>query len=392
MEKAPALRRGFLVGDALACRAAAVGYNVCMPTALDRPRWSTATKLAVSLLLLALGIYLLYRFSVVVPPFILAVIVAFLLRPVVDRLQVRLRLPRTLATLFVYLILISLLILLPALIVPELVAQFQSLNLDLQQMIDGVRSVLGDTIVIGGVHLDSAEVVRQLQQSLGAMVEPMFGQTVGLLVDVITSFVWIVFIFVISFYLIKDSDKLWGWLEKLPPAEYLPDFLALKREFNAIWSDFFRGQLVLAFVVSLIFTVVGLVIGLPFALAMALFAGLMEFIPTLGHGIWLTVALLLTLSRGSTWLPLPNVVTAAIVLGLHLVFQQIDLNYLIPRVIGRRVRLHPLVVIMGIVLGASLAGVLGILLAAPTIASARVIGRYLKAYLFDLDPQRAAPA
>ena len=75
-----------------------------------------------------------------------------------------------------------------------------------------------------------------------------------------------------------------------------------------------------------------------------------------------------------------------IVIGLQLFFQQFDINYLIPRIIGRRVHLPPLVVILGIVSGALLAGVLGVLLAAPTIASARVIGRYIYANLFDQDP------
>jgi hypothetical protein len=71
---------------------------------------------------------------------------------------------------------------------------------------------------------------------------------------------------------------------------------------------------------------------------------------------------------------------------LHLIFEQFDLNYLIPRIIGRSVHLPPVVVILGIVSGALLAGVLGIFLAAPTIASLRVLGRYIYANLFDLDP------
>ena len=74
-----------------------------------------------------------------------------------------------------------------------------------------------------------------------------------------------------------------------------------------------------------------------------------------------------------------------IIIGLHLVFQQFDLNYLIPRIIGSRLHLPPLVVILGIVSGAILAGVLGIPLAAPIIASARVIGGYIYANLFDLE-------
>jgi predicted PurR-regulated permease PerM len=139
-------------------------------------------------------------------------------------------------------------------------------------------------------------------------------------------------------------------------------------------------------VVATIFTTVGLILGLPFALAMGVFAGILELLPSLGHGIWLVTASILALTAGSTWIALPNWVFMLIVIGLHLVYQQFDLNYLIPRVIGRSLHLPPLVVILGIGAGALLAGVLGILLAAPTIASARVIVRYIYANLFDLDP------
>jgi predicted PurR-regulated permease PerM len=119
---------------------------------------------------------------------------------------------------------------------------------------------------------------------------------------------------------------------------------------------------------------------------MAVLAGLLEFVPSIGHGIWLTLASLLVLFQGSTWIPLQNWIVMLIVIGLHVIFMQVDLNILIPRIIGRRVHLHPLVVILGILAGAALAGVLGVVLAAPTIATSRVLGRYLMAGLFDLDP------
>jgi predicted PurR-regulated permease PerM len=85
-------------------------------------------------------------------------------------------------------------------------------------------------------------------------------------------------------------------------------------------------------------------------------------------------------------MPVPNWVFTLIVIGLHIIYQQFDLNYLLPRIVGRRVQLHPLVVILGVVAGALLAGVLGILLAAPMIATARVLGHYVFANLNDQDP------
>jgi predicted PurR-regulated permease PerM len=135
-----------------------------------------------------------------------------------------------------------------------------------------------------------------------------------------------------------------------------------------------------------------MVLGIPgsasMALLMGVMAGLLELLPSLGHGIWLALALPLALFSGSTWdwMPLSNFWFAVLVLGLHAVYQQVDLNYIIPRIIGRRVHLHPLIVILGILVGATIGGVLGIFLAAPTISSARVLGRYVYANLMDMDP------
>ena len=85
-------------------------------------------------------------------------------------------------------------------------------------------------------------------------------------------------------------------------------------------------------------------------------------------------------------MPIPNWAFLLVVLACHILFTQFDLNYLIPRLIGRSLKLPPVVVILGIVAGAALAGVLGVVLAAPTIASMRVLGRYIYARLADQDP------
>ena len=351
-----------------------------------RHYWSTQTKLVISLLLLALGLYLLYRFSVILAPVIMAFILAFVLSPLVIGLQRDLRVSRTVATLLTYLVLLILLITIPALILPPLGSQLAGLNLDIQRFLEALRVLLGKKYHFAGLVINTEALFQQVALSFQGFLEPVFGSTLSFLVEVITSLVWMVFIFVVSFYLVKDAPKVRAWLEELIPDVYRDDFIRLRDEISRIWGAFFRGQLVLGTVVAIIFTVIGFSLGLPFALAMGVLAGILEFLPSLGHGIWLTIASLLALFLGSTWLPVPNLVFMLIIIGLHLVYQQFDLNYLIPRIIGRSVHLPPLVVILGIVTGAVLAGVLGILLAAPTIASARVIGRYIYANLFDLDP------
>jgi predicted PurR-regulated permease PerM len=352
----------------------------------SRQHWSSQTKLVVTLLLFALAVYLLYRFRVVLPPLILALILAYILSPLVQIVERRLGGKRTLATILIYLVMLAILIALPLSIVPPLVDQTTELNLDAQRFLSAVEALLEQRFEVAGQVIDLENLYQQLVGYLPGVAEPFFGQTIIFAFDVISSLVWVVFILIVSFYLVKDGPELREWLEDFVPAPYRSDYVRLRDEINLIWSAFFRGQIVLGLVVASIISVAGFMIGLPFALAMGVLAGLLELLPSIGHGIWLIVASILALSLGSNWMPIPNWVFTLLVIGLYLVFQQFDLKYLIPRIIGRRVQLPPLVVILGIVTGAVLVGVLGIFLAAPTIASARVIGRYIYANLSDQDP------
>lgn len=350
----------------------------------SRHQWSSRTKLTVTLLLIALTLFLLYRFRVVLAPLILAIILAYVLSPLAAILIRRLGINRTLATVLIYFVLFALIFALPLSVIPPLVDQTTELNLDIQRFLMAVEELLEYRYEVAGQVIDLDFLFQQLVGSLQGIAEPIFGQTLLLAFDVITSLVWIVFILVVSFYLVKDGPKLRDWLEKFTPPLFRSDYVRLREEINQIWSSFFRGQIVLGLVVASIITMVGFFVGLPFALAMGVLAGILELLPSIGHGIWLFIASLLALFLGSTWLPIPNWIFTLLIIGLHIVFQQFDRNYLIPRIIGRRPQLPPLVIILGIVTGAVLAGVLGIFLAAPTIASARVVGRYIYANLFDL--------
>jgi predicted PurR-regulated permease PerM len=302
-------------------------------------------------------------------------------------LQTNLGISKILALFLAFLIFIIIAFAIPAILIPYLTAQFGSISLDLDLLVRTLEASLATTqYEIVGFRIDVATMLEQAVGSLQQLIQPAIGQTLTLAAQIVTSLVWMVFIFVVSFYLIKDSDKFSIWVDSHIPPDYRGDYVLLRTEINEIWSAFFRGQLVLATVVAIIFAFFGLVIGLPFALAMSLLAGLLEFLPSIGHTIWLTLAIIISLLLGSTWLPMPNWAFTLLVVGLHVVFQQFDLNYLIPRIIGRSVRLPPLIVILGTVAAAVSVGVLGIPLAAPTIASARVIGRYIYSQLFDLDP------
>jgi len=351
-----------------------------------RPRWSSATKLTISLLIIAFSIYLIFRFSGVIQPIIFAFILAYVLSPIARWFEGKLKIGRGIATFLSFLAMISAIALILLVVIPPLIKQAASLNLDFQRIMQEVEGLLAQQVYILGRTVNVSEIFQRGVTTLVTAIEPAIGQTLSIAVDVITSIVWTVFVVVIAFYLVKDGDSFSAWVDSLVPSGYEYDFSKIKDELGKIWRSFFLGQMTLALVVAGIWIVVGTIVGLPFSLAMGILAGLLEFLPSIGHSIWLTFAAILAFFLGSTWLPVPNWVFLLILIGLAVVFDQFDMNYLVPRIVGRRLSLPPLVVIIGIVGGAILGGFLGIFLASPTIASARVIGRYVFANLFDMDP------
>ena len=352
---------------------------------MERPHWPYATKLTISLLLLALLIYLLARFHDVLAPIIIAVIIAYILNPIVSFLQRRLRLPRVVAILLTYIIALAIILGIPILVITLMGENLETLQINPQQVVTTIQNFLSQQYTIAGITIHPSAFTGQVFSALQGLLQPVVGQTVTLLKNVITSLIWIVLIFLVSIYLIKDSSKLDEWFTSHLPKSFSSDYQWMRDEIDQIWGAFFRGQILLSALVAVIFIAIGFIIGLPFALTMGILAGILEFLPSLGHTIWLITAALLAFFLGSTWIPLPHWAFMLIVIGLELIFEQFDINYLIPRIIGRRVQLPTLVVILGIVAGAILAGVLGIPLAAPAIASMRVIGRYIFANLFDME-------
>jgi len=128
------------------------------------------------------------------------------------------------------------------------------------------------------------------------------------------------------------------------------------------------------------------IVGVRNALILGIIAGVLEIIPSIGPTIAAIPAVLIAYFQGSTYLSLSNGWFALLVIGLYVVIQQLENNILVPRIIGRSLNLHPLVVIIGAIAGASLAGILGMFLALPTLASLRVVGNYVYCKLLDLEP------
>ena len=355
------------------------------------PPWSTTVKIVVIVFgVVVLGAVVL-RFQDVIALLVIAGLIAYVLAPVVNFIAARTRIPRGLVTAAIYLLCFGLMALVASLLAPLLVRQTRSFQLDFQEVSASVGTFLSQPLQIGNLSLDLAPVYDELITALTGLIQPLATQTMALLAGVVSVVIQVIFIGVVSFYLTNDGPAMGRWLAQWVPPRLRYDFERLREELDALWRAFFRGQLLLALTMGLTLGVLMAIVGMKNALILGLLAFFLEFLPSVGHAIWLVIAVPLALFQGSLWIPVPNFWFAVFVLGIHLVLQQVDLNVFIPRIVGRQLRLHPMVVIIGIIGGGILAGVLGILLAAPTIASAAVLARYVYCKLLDLPPWPVEP-
>ena len=348
--------------------------------------WSRTTKRVVVVGLVIIFLLVLYLFRGLLPPVLLAIVLAYLLKPFADLLERRTRLPRTLAVILVYLVLLLLLTTIPITVVPYAVEQFNRLNLNLQRLGDNLIAFLSQPIVILDSTFSLEDLVGDLQVALQDLLRPFATQTLSILFNVASSFLWILSIFIISFYLVKDAGQLRAFLDRIAPAGYTDELRRLREEINGVWKAFFRGQVVLGLVIGVVVWISMLIVGLPNAGLMGLLAGLLEVIPTFGPVLATIPALLIAFFQGSTYLPLSNFWFAVLVLGIYLLIQQTENAYLVPRIMGRRMLLHPVVIFIGVLAGGLLFGALGILLAAPVLGTIRVLLRYVYTKLLDEDP------
>jgi predicted PurR-regulated permease PerM len=358
---------------------------------MDR-RWSSTTKRWV-VVFGVVAVYLLaQRISAILSPIVITCILAYILSPIADFLSTHLRLGRTWAVLIIYLALIAVLIIVPALFIPSLIDQIEHFVEGLPTLIQALNEFYEQPLVFRDFTLDLADVYEQVNNSLEGVLNSLATQTISILTNVFSAVVWTVFILVTSFYMVRDSAVIKRWVDEVTPPAYRADIRQLQARIAASWNAFLRGQLILMIIIGLVVGASMTVIGLPNAWLIGLLFGILEFIPNIGPTIATVPAVLIAYIQGSTVLNISNGWFAVVVLAINFVIQQLENNYLVPRIMGQSLNLHPVVVLIAAIIGAHVAGVLGILLAAPTVATLRILVEYAYRRLLDLPPFPDLPA
>jgi predicted PurR-regulated permease PerM len=325
---------------------------------------------------------LLYLLSPILMPFVASIALAYLGDPLVDRLERvrlgRLRLPRTAAVTVVFIGLLLLALLMLMVLLPQLEAQISALLKKLPVYLQWLRSEvlpwLSERLQIEGSLTDLSlvrDALAQHWQQAGGIVAGTLGSVsrsglllLGLLANLLL-------IPVITFYLLRDWDRIIAAMRSLLPRQSADTWVALAKESDMVLSAFLRGQLAVMSALAIIYSTGLWLVGLDFALLIGLFAGLVSFVPYLGLILGILVAGVASVLQFQGLEGLPWVVL------VFVAAQLLEGTVLTPKLVGDRIGLHPVAVIFAVMAGGQLYGFFGILLALPVAAVAMVALRHL---------------
>jgi predicted PurR-regulated permease PerM len=381
------------------------------------PTLSQPTRYVVAIGLALFGIFVLYLSRAVLPLLVMAAVLSFLALPLINLLHQRFGVRRGLAVILTYLLgllglVVALLFIIPAIInavqfvldleYGALLARateatrawlerlqaadipYEPLDRALEEAATTLLGYLAGAVPVVGE--ESSINVAAILQQMGTVVVGSFNLLSGVVGTVFSQLLTSLLVLLLSLYISMDAHRLRGRVLAIFPEAYQPEVEILWRRVQRVWRLFLRGQLTLMVLIGAIVWLGLTLLGLPHALPLAIVAGLLEIVPSLGPVLATIPAVLVALLEGSTVLGLSPLVFALVIVLFYALVQQIENTIVVPRVLGEAVDLQPVVVMAGILIGASVGGILGALLAVPVIASVREIVSYLHRKVLERDP------
>lgn len=361
-------------------------------------------------------VLMIWRFQSLLPTLVMACILAYLLNPLVNLATARFKVKRGVAVALVYSVL--LLMAIGGGIGLGFLAFEQASSLTTEFLPDSftdaatlvqeqISSLSTRTFSIGPYSFSPAMLpnwinLQDLAQQAVNVLRPVFSQSgswAAQLAQATVSTLSVIFlVIVISIYLVKDSPKLWDTIRNVAHQPgYRQDAERLIADFTRIWDAYLRGQVILALVIGVIVSITLSLLGVRYALGLGVLSGVLEFLPIVGPLIGTGSAVLVAIFQSDTIWGLESYQYAILIAVVMGIIQGLENNILVPRIVGDALDLHPLLVMISVIMGASLAGILGAVLAAPVVASIKLLGSYAWRKMLDLPPfpepiPAAAPA
>jgi predicted PurR-regulated permease PerM len=335
----------------------------------DSQKW----LLLASLVLLGILIYLL---APVLTPFLAAALLAYLGDPIADRLERKM--PRAVAVVVVFLGLLACLVLLPLILLPAIEQQFAALARNLPRYGDWLQTHLvpwlQQTFGVDTSGFDWSflrEAVKGHWQQVGGAASRLIGVISHSGMALAALLANLVLIPVVTFYLLRDWDRLVARVHELLPRRVEPTVAKLAKESDEVLGAFLRGQLMVMVALGTAYTIGLWLVGLDLALLIGMISGLVSFVPYLGFILGIVLAVVAAVLQFHDVL---HVLLVGVAFGVG---QALESMVLTPLLVGDKIGLHPVAVIFAVMAGGQLFGFVGILLALPVAAVVMVLLRHL---------------
>lgn len=370
------------------------------------PPWGTTTKLVVGLTIVAFTAMLVNQLRPLLTPLILALILSYLLFPFIVVLTTRTKLSWRGAVNVVFVILLLLVIgamtgTSLALInqVENLVELVDNFFTDLPTMIDEF-SAAGFVVEIPLINyqLDLTETILNwnidllgLSEQLLSAVQPVLGQAGAIITTVATSaatvVTWIFFVLAVSYLGLGEARQGGGFFKEIRSSAMAYDIARMGRELSRIFNTFLRGQVMIAIMVAFTSFLLMVILGVRNALLLGILAGLAKFLPWIGPLVaGIVNALMAYFQPEGNYFGMEPFWYAVLIVGAAVALDQVFDSLIVPRLFGSTLGVHPAGVLVIAVLLYNWIGLLGLLLAAPVLASAQLFVRYMTLKFLDQDP------
>lgn len=359
------------------------------------PKWGGTTKLIVSLTLVAIVAGMLVKFQGILPPLIIMIIVAYLFNPIADFLSRKLHIGWKPAVTLVYFLALLLLLSLLTISGVGLVQQIQNMFAVIQDSLKNLPALFdqfsGREFMVGPFILDLRKVnFGVIGQQLIGSIEPLLGTTGGMVGTIAGGaanfFGWTMFVLLVSYFVLAESDGLWKGILQFSIPGYQQDIERMGRELAKIWNAFLRGQLIVMGMAAIVYSIALSLLGVSYALGLALLAGLARFVPYAGPFTLYVILAMVSYFQDFKLFGLQPWAYALIVIGTSIMIDGIADNFIMPRIMASTLKVHPAAVLVAAIIALGLLGILGVIIAAPMLATMQLVGRYFTRKLFDLDP------
>jgi predicted PurR-regulated permease PerM len=361
------------------------------------PSWGTNTKLVVALTIVVIVGALLVKFQFIISPLLIALLLAYLFHPIASFLQRKLRFSWNASVSVIYFVIIILLLGLLTAGGVGLVQQIQSLITIVQDAITTlpqlIASISGKVYQFGPFKVDFSALdldLNALSSQILGVVQPLLSRTGTLLSTVAggaANFLgWTFFVLLVSYFVLAESGGLRGQIVPVDFPGYTHDFERLTRELGRTWNAFLRGQMIIFFIAVAVYSIVLSVLGVHYAISLAFLAGLARFVPYVGPAINWAVLVLVSYFQVFKLFGLSPFYYTLLVLIIALVIDQIFDNIVSPRILSDALKVHPAAVLVAAIVAANLFGLIGVVVAAPILATATLLWKYTMRKMLDLDP------